>query len=222
MTGMKSILFSLIALFLCGYSSSVVLAFESVQVVPSQPYEAIGIDSRIATARSYYGELQGDPHLYEFAIGESETLSVQVQQRAGEPLPLSVMIVKVKDNGRGVREIGRVSGLATSTWKQVYDSRLGMSLAVGEPFSAQLDAGIYRVEISTPENIGKYLFTIGNESSDAGYFASIASIYRTQRFFESTPLRIFLSSYVYYPIGSLFLLVLIYYTWRYYKRIRHA
>ncbi len=222
MTGMKFTLFSFTALFVWGYSSSAVLAFEAIPVVPSMPYEAIGIDARIATERSYYGELQGDPHLYEFAIGESETLVLHVGQRAGELVPFSVMIVKARDNDRGVREIGRVSGLASTSWELLFDGRLGMSLATGEPFTAELDAGVYRVEISTPENIGKYLLTVGNEPSDTGYFASLASIYRTQRFFEYTPLRILLSNYVYYPLGSLLLLVLIFYTWRYHKRIRHA
>jgi hypothetical protein len=204
------------------FFTSMASAFEAVPVSPRIPYDAITIDSRIATLRSYLGELTGDPHMYEFTIGESQTLALKIKQKDGELLPLSVIIVKARDNDRGVREIGRVSGQASTSWQSVYDGGLGIPLVEGETFTADLEAGVYRVEVSTPENIGKYLLAIGKEDSEAGYFASVAAVYRTQHFFDYSPFRILSSSYIYYPIGIVVLVTLIFFTWRYRQKISHA
>ena len=204
------------------FFAPIVSAFEAVPVSPRIPYEAITIDARIAMMRSYLGELTGDPHMYEFTIGESQTIALKIKQRDGELLPLSVIIVKARDNDRGVREIGRVSGQASTSWQSVYDGVLGIPLIEGGAFTADLEAGVYRVEVSTPENIGKYLLAIGTEDSESSYFASVAAVYRTQHFFDYSPFRILRSSYIYYPIGIMLLLTLIFFTWRYRQKISHA
>lgn len=219
---MKFLLTTLSALFSVGLFVQTAAAFEAVPVSPRIPYEAITIDSRIATMRSYLGELTGDPHMYEFTIGESQTLALKIKQKDGELLPLSVIIVKARDNDRGVREIGRVSGFASTSWQSVYDGVLGIPLIEGESFTAELEAGVYRVEVSTPENIGKYLLSIGDMENKAGYFSSVASVYRTQHFFGYSPFKIMTSSYIYYPIGSIILVTLIFFTWRYRQKISHA
>jgi hypothetical protein len=74
--------------------------------------------------------------MYEFTIGEPQTLALKIKQKDGELLPLSVIIVKARDNDRGVREIGRLSGQASSSWWSVYDGVLGIPLSEGEVFTA--------------------------------------------------------------------------------------
>lgn len=219
---MKFYLAALLTVPFLIFFTPTVSAFEAVSVSPRIPYEAITIDPRIATLRSYLGELTGDPHMYEFTIGESQTLALKIKQKDVELLPLSVIIVKARDNDRGVREIGRVSGQASTSWQYVYDGLLGLPLIEGESFTIELEAGVYRVEVSTPENVGKYLLAIGTEDSEAGYFASVAAVYRTQQFFDYSPFRILSSSYIYYPIGIILLLTLIFFTWRYRQKISHA
>ncbi len=106
----------------------------------------------------------------------------------------------------------------------VDDAVLGLSFLRSQKFEAKIGMGVYRVEVSTPDNIGSYLLTVGEEHASPGYFATLADIYMIQRFFGKSPLALFRSSYVYYPIGSLILLGLLYYTWRNRYRIqnRHA
>ena len=43
------------------------------------------------------------------------------------------------------------------------DRVLGMRLLKSQIFSAELTAGVYRVEVSTPDNFGSYLLTVGDK-----------------------------------------------------------
>lgn len=161
--------------------------------------------------------------MYEFTLGEEQVLTVKVMQKeASLLLPLSLIIVKANDNNRGVAEVGRVSGKDTTTWLPYEDSRLGFSILQGETFTTTLGSGVYRMEVSTPENVGKYMLMVGTTDNPQGYFATVADIYRLQSFFGLPFLTIFLSSYVFYPFGVILLLGLMYLTWRYKKPLNHA
>ena len=183
------------------------------------PYEVVVIDNAIATQAEYLGELVGNPHMYEFTIGKKTTLTLTVSQLENEmPLLFSLIAVKQNNHNAGVAEVGRLTA-KDITWEVTDDAVLGLSFLRSQKFEAEIDLGVYRVEVSTPDNIGSYMLTVGAEAVSPGYFATLSDIRTIQRFFGKSPLALLTSSYVYYPLGSLVLLGLLYYTWRNRRRI---
>ena len=187
-------------------------AFSPTVSNPILPYEVLTMNSDIATEQVYLGELKGDPHMYEFTLGKETELVVTLVQLQNDNRPLSLIAVKSNDNNRGVSEIGRLAANET-TWQPYRDSALGLKLSRSEVFNKTLGSGIYRVEVSTAENMGKYMLVVGTKVQDLGYFKTLSNIRLAQDFFGQSILTMFLSSYIYYPIGILFLLYLFFLTW---------
>jgi hypothetical protein len=180
---------------------------------PAQPYDVFVMDSDIVTERQYLGELKGEPHMYEFALGADTELFVQLQQlKAKEPIPFSLLLVKENSQNAGVKEIARISGKATE-WQSSRDSVLGLSFSQTE-LRETLGPGIYRLEVSTPENFGAYMLTVGEVKMGAGYFKTISDVKAIRGHFDKSIFSMWLSSYIYYPIGIVALLLLLYFTWR--------
>lgn len=215
-----------IYLFLILYSFSAITASAYNPSVNTStiPYEVVGLNTPITLQSEYLGELVGDPHMYEFTTGEDTTLTLTISQLETEtPLLLSLIAVKENNHNAGVAEVGRLSA-KDITWEVVDDAVLGLSFLRSQQFKAQIGMGVYRVEVSTPDNFGPYMLTVGEEVVSPGYFSTLADIRIIQRFFGKSPLALLQSSYVYYPLGSLILIGLFYYTWRNRHRIkrRHA
>ena len=187
-------------------------AFSPTISNPILPYEVLTIDSDITTEQVYLGELKGDPHMYEFTLGKETELVVTMVQQQDANLPLSLIAVQSNDNNRGVSEIGRLTASET-TWQPYWDSVLGLKLSLSPIFSRTLGSGVYRVEVSTAENMGKYMLIVGTETQDLGYFKTLSNIALAQDFFGQSIFTMILSSYVYYPIGILLLLYLLFLTW---------
>lgn len=189
-------------------------AFNPILNTTSVPYEPMVIDGRIEEEVQYLGHLIGDPQMYEFTIGAETPLSLKVTQKEVEsPLLLSLITVKENTHNAGVTEVGRLKAQPDNLLLRE-DSVLGMSFLESQFFTATLTPGTYRVEVSTPENYGKYMLTIGTKPAEVGYFTTLAQVRTVQKFFDRSFLAIFTSSYVKYPLGILLLLGLIYFTWR--------
>lgn len=190
------------------------LAYEPILNSTTIPYEPQVIDSAISNQTQYLGLLAGDPHMYEFTIGVDTTLTLQVTQRAGDtPIPFSLIAVRENTQNAGVVEVGRLRA-KDITWEEKRDSALGLTLAHSPTFEAEIGPGVYRVEVSTPENLGAYMLTVGSIEAPAGYFETLADVRTIQKFFGVSIFGMLLSSYVLYPLGIVVLLALFYYTWR--------
>jgi hypothetical protein len=61
--------------------------------------------------------------------------------------------------------------------------------------------------------------SFGTEDADDGYFVSLSGVNRTQEFFGFSFFRLLSSSYVYYPLGIVFVLFIIQRMWKYRKLI---
>jgi hypothetical protein len=178
------------------------------------PYEPQIIDSAISNEAQYLGLLVGDPHMYEFTIGVDTMLTLQVSQRASDtPISFSLIAVRENTQNAGVVEVGRLRAKDIA-WEEERDGGLGLTLAHSSVFEAEIGPGVYRVEVSTPENIGAYMLTVGAIETPVGYFETIAQVRTIQKFFGMSIFGMLLSSYVLYPLGIILLLGLFYYTWR--------
>ena len=198
-----------------------VYAFDPVMTDITQPYEITTIDESDASASDYLGELSGFPVMYEVTSDRPFTLQAKVHQlyRAGEkPVPFSLIAIRQNERGGGVTEVARLNP-ADEDWQKIKSSQLGMTTWVSPVVTAAVESGTYRVEISTPENAGKYLLSFGTQETNDGYFATLAGIRRTQKFFDYSIFKMLSSSYVYYPLGIFFILFVGQRIWRYRKLI---
>ncbi len=184
------------------------------------PYQVYVADSNIEVQVEYLGELIGDPQMYEFTIGADTTLSLRVLQLVGEKeVPFSLIAVKQNNQNAGVVEVGRLKA-KDFTWQKKSNRVLGLSFLESPVFEAKIGPGVYRVEVSTPDNFGAYMLQIGNVEAKPGYFKTLGDIHQVQSFFGKTIFHMLLSSYVYYPIGIALLSGLIFYTWRNRKKLQ--
>lgn len=208
-----AIFFYLVAVFFTP-NTAVLEAYNPSINVPLIPYEVYMADSDIAVEAEYLGELKGDPHMYEFSIGAETPLRLTLFQLSeGDQVQFSLIAVKQNNQNAGVIEVGRLAA-KDITWSEVSDNGLGLNLLASQTFEASISPGIYRVEVSTAENYGKYMLRIGETEANPGYFSTLADVRMVQKFFGASILSLFLSSYVYYPLGILILCALIFITWR--------
>jgi len=150
---------------------------------PAIPYEIFTIETNIEEQSEYLGDLQGDPHMYEFTVSEPVKLSLQIAQQdmSITSVPFSLITIKQNGKNRGVTEIGRLKN-SEADWQSYSDKALGLKLIKGDVFEAELEKGVYRVEVSTPDNIGKYMLILGHEQYSDGYFKTLSHI-RTSDYF---------------------------------------
>jgi hypothetical protein len=215
-------IFIFISLLFIGINT--VNAYELVLTEIDRPYEIVTVEKDFGPRHIYLGELNDYPVMYEITTEESFDLSVKIRQQynnSGEPLSLSLIIIKQNERGGGVTEVARLRP-SKDSWVAVKDSVFGMTFWESETLSRTVEPGIYRIEISTPDNIGRYMLTVGDDEDLPGYFKTLANVHTTQKFFGHSIFRLISSSYVYYMLGILFLLFVIRWTWKYHKSFRHV
>jgi hypothetical protein len=117
---------------------------------------------------TYYGELTGWPHTFTFVVPGETQVSYQLSTLP-DATPVSLLLVRAAE--RGVSEVTRQTGLE-AVWSEVRDERFALNLVSAEPVTTTIPAGLYRLEVSNPENIGKYQLTVG-EGSQGGFFTTL-------------------------------------------------
>ncbi len=156
-----------------------------------------------------YGELAGYPHMYEFSTTKEVTLAVSVAI-PDTPLArnnISVIILSVQDDG-SVKEVGRLKAKEAS-WEAFYEPVGGDRYRRGGSLTTSITPGLYRVEISTPDNVGRYALFTGNEKATEkkGYLASVHEMYAVKTFFGKPLYRILESPLLYIPLTMLILIL---------------
>lgn len=199
-------------------------AFAPEVVDLGQPYQVIPVDVSDEQPADYLGSLQGYPEMYEMTVEATTTLRVELAQRFGAaPVPFALIAVEALGRDQGVKEVARLRPVAED-WTPFKSSALGFTLLEAPVLEATVGAGTYRVEVSTPDNAGRYLLTINTDSTEdtSGYFTTLGGIYTTQQHFGYSFFRMLMSSYVYYPLGILLLAFVLQRTWKYRKIISNA
>lgn len=206
------VLFSLLSVFALNTTS--VLAYNPQINNTVIPYEIFPLDNNIETQTEYLGELTGDPQMYEFTISATTTLKLRLSQLETEtPIPFSLITVRKNDKNDGVSEVGRL--LAKDNIQEVVaDNVLGLTFLTSQIYEAEIGTGIYRVEVSTPDNFGSYILTVGDVPEEVGYFKTVSDVWTIQSFFKKPIFSLLKSSYVHYPFGIIILLGLLFITWR--------
>ena len=184
-----------------------------------EPYEPYLLADDMIQQQVVYSELLGFPDLYEFELAATSTIPVQVRA-VDETAEVDFSLILVADEGNaGVREIFRLPA-RQSVWQLYTDTSTRMSYLVSEVLEPELAPGIYRLEVSTPDNEGRYSIIFGEESSTVGYFARFGEIRSIHNFHGYGPLSMFRTAHVYMPILIVIVLFGLFFTWRYARRNR--
>lgn len=149
-----------------------------------------------------YGELTGYPHMYEFSTRKEMilSLSVAVPDREEVQNIMSGIILSVQKDG-SVVEVARLRAREAS-WESFYEPLGGDIYRRGGSFSASIQPGLYRVEVSTPDNIGPYALFSGTEpvSERMGYIASLQAVYALKVALGKSGFSLIGSPLVYVPV----------------------
>jgi len=199
-------------------------AFDAVlETFPIQ-YEVVTIQNS-ETEQLILGELTDAPEMYEIVSETPFTLTAEIRaipDSVNSLTPqLSGIIIRQKEI-RGVEEIARLNALDVP-WAVVSDTNTGLKYQAGPYFSEKVEAGTYRIEVSSPNNQGKYMLLVGSQPDDNSYLASLSDIASVYAFYDIGTVRMFNSPYVHYPMGIFILLLLIAgtYVWQRHQK-RHA
>lgn len=172
--------------------------------------------------QSYLGTLEGYPEMYEFTLEEDATIQIQIKQRAQKDAQqFNLILVSVHPDTERIKEIVRVNTPIEEREEEFIWS-LGITQVKSEFQELDLEAGRYRVEVSSALNKGEYELDFGIEDNDNSYLGTFAAIWKVQRHFEYWIPRLFLSSFVLYQVGIIILIGGFFYTWRKRKDITNA
>ncbi len=189
------------------------------------PYAVIPMDDALATDEHLWlGILDGFPHLYEISALATTTLNTQLRQlyQGSTEGSLTLIILRQSEDGTGLSEVFR-STPATQEFHVRKDNARGVTFLESELVKTVLVPGSYRVEVSAPNNTGRYvLVTNPSEAGTAGYFELVREAYAIQKTFGFSVVKLLGASYIYYPLGIVLLLFAFYKVRRYQKTFSHV
>jgi hypothetical protein len=176
-------------------------AFNPIAAEPAEQYAVIPVEGDPYVERTYLGDLEDAPDLYEFSTDVAISVRIQVLQRdSKKAVPFGLIMVRQNDTDGGVEEIVRLQEPLES-WSKERWHMLGMTFLAAPVLQVDIKPGTYRIEVSTPDNKGTYALTIGEETSWPGYFKSLWQIVKTQHHFGLTPFHALQSVLVFATLG---------------------
>ncbi len=201
---------------------SLVLANALVSHEGVTPYEITPLQA-ITQTQYLVGTLQDFPEMYEFSLDVETPIALSLRYpqvadaaSAEQEPSLNVIIIRVVEP-RGVEEVARMNAAEVS-WESVRDPLSGLVYLQGPTYTDTLPPGMYRIEVSTPDNNSPYLMVLGGESLSFGEkFRLVGGLYD---FYGVSKIGMLRSPLLLYPIGSIFLLGMIVATWYYRRRAR--
>jgi hypothetical protein len=174
-------------------------------------------------SQAFYGEMKGFPHTFQIVAKEPFELFTHILVPDIETSKNNISGIIIKEpNGAGrVTEVTRLLA-KDSAWNSEYEPFGGDSYREGPQFETTLPAGVYRVEVHTPDNLEKYVLVIGKrEEMTIGYFELIGRLVEIKTFFGKPKIFVVQSPYVYVPLLVLCLGIGFWYMRRYWKYQRN-
>lgn len=154
-------------LVVVGWLPSVVTA-EVFTNRPLTPYELLPMLVPDSTGE-YLGTLRDEPVTYELSVASTTDLQFTLTQpKAEQPAALGLLIVRALPNGK-VELVSRISATNDAGWREEPDHWLGMSWWALPAHTVTLVPGMYRVEVSSPVNVGPFRLVVGEQSGWRGY-----------------------------------------------------
>ncbi len=193
-----------------------VFAYASVVALPEDQATVLPIEYTLKT-QEFFGRLGGYPHTFEFTITEDTlfSASIFVPDRAVQKNDISIIVVK--EERRGVSEVGRTV-IKDQSWEQTYDAMLAETFRSGGNIKSQLQSGVYRLEVSSPNNEGKYRVVLGTGKVQRGYFENLHVLFEVKSFLDNSKWSAIKSPLIYVPLLALLLIGVCFYIFKYKRR----
>ncbi len=154
-------------------------------------------------SHAFYGTMNSFPHTYEIRSKTPFHLFVQVLMPdiASSKNNVSGIIIKETGKGGRVEEVARLLA-RDAMWDTFYEPIGADSYRTGGTFERDVEPGVYRIEVSTPDNLDKYVLVVGKneDSSEIGYFETIRRIAGVKAFYGRSKIFVVLSPLVYVPL----------------------
>ncbi len=196
---LRALFFILLLLPVCA------LAYTSVIAKPQDQYAVLQI-AEPTTSQEFFGRLDGYPHTFEFEVPTSYQFKATVSIPDIAVQKNDVSIIIVKQERRGVTEIKRTL-IKEQPWNEVKDRMLVETFRNGGALEANLEPGVYTLEVSSPNNEGKYRLMLGTEKINRGYFANVRTLFEVKEFLGNSKFTTLLSPLVYVPLFCLIVIV---------------
>lgn len=208
MLSLRLFIITSLYILLIGLFTSSVFAYEVILEDVTIPYEAVQLLGNHQQTKIILGELQDVPEMYEVVIEATSTLSIAIRavpKKDQQPV-FSSIIIKQKEI-RGIEEIARLSA-TDATWNRLVDRSTGLAFLSGPNFTGTVTPGTYKIEVSNPNNQGKYLLILGSDDDNQSYVESLRAIITTYEFYDTNKFKVISSPYIYYPIGIFLILII--------------
>ena len=144
---------------------------------------------RPEVSQAFYGELSGEPAMYEIESPDSFDLYVNilVPDEVGIPTDLSVTVTSGPDT------VAVLDGPAHQ-WTKFYEPYGGDSYLVGPEHRVRVGPGTYVAAVARPGNEGRYVFAVGEREEFT--FKEVVRLVGVmprlkQDFFHKAPIRAF-------------------------------
>ena len=147
---------------------------------------------------TYYGSLSGSPHTYQFLVQEKISFKAVLSTASKHSTADDLSLIIVKEEKRGVSEVGRVTGKDTD-WNTNYSHSLALRFRESQSLDVELDSGVYRLEVSTPVNLRSYKLEL-NEGGRMSY----KELFMARSIFDLSYLSVVFTIRVYVPLLILF------------------
>lgn len=152
--------------------------------------------------RAYYGELTGAPHVFTFNVpSDSYTVKAIVLTPDTADVGTDVVAEMISDKNPG-ESFARVDG-GMIEWQRFFDTSGRDSYLAGPMLEATLTTGSYRIQVSSPDNMGPYVlvfegedgFSLGQIFSRFGALPTIKS-----EFFGKSALEAYTTPLLLWPV----------------------
>ena len=131
---------------------------------PRFPDEGMTEGRNPEVSQAFYAELKGEPDLYCITDDDSFQLYVQLLVPDIPNVTRDYMAEVFTKSDTGRQFITRLDGPAAE-WTEFYEPFAGDNYFTGPEFSARVGPGDYFVEVTSPDNLGKYVLVVGRAES---------------------------------------------------------
>jgi hypothetical protein len=185
-----------VSLFICSVTSAE--AYTSVVAKPANQQAVLAVEDA-TTPFEYFGRLDDYPHTFEFEVYEAMPFKASVFVPDWEVQKNDISIIIIKEERRGVSEVGRTR-INEQSWEAITDYKFVETFRNGGSLEGNLEPGVYRLEVSSPNNEGKYRMVWGTKKVDRNYFDDVRALFEVKQFLNTSQSSAFLSPLIYIPV----------------------
>lgn len=180
-------------------------------------------------SQAFYAALEGNPHLYQIDADQEFKLYLNLLVPDLPRIDKDIIATVSRVDAQGREEQLFVLDGERQHWEKYFEPFAGDRYFKGPERTENVSAGMYRIQVTSADNRGKYVLAVGKEEkfSAAETVSMITALPALKRdFFEKSPLTAFFNLVGLFMLLSLLLLIAaaagLYWLIRFFQRRREA